>query len=87
MSTTSDFEYLKYMALNAAENSGKSNLKEAVFPTEIRPNALYRIVKKIGSLIASFFRLIANSIKETPAEYNARISRYHDEPRVRGLLR
>jgi len=86
MGPMSEFEYLKYSALNEADVSGEINLEGIKFPQEIHSCLISRLARKAGSLIVAFFRTFANSIKETPAEYNAKVARWREErPHVRGL--
>jgi hypothetical protein len=86
MGPMSDYEYFKHCVLNAQDASGEINLEGITFPQVVRPRRVRLFAKRCGERLGAFFRLIANSIKETPAEYNARVARRReDHPPVRGL--
>lgn len=86
MSTICDCEYFKHRARDGADASGEINLEGIRFLEEVRPSVLGQLAKRVGGLFVSFLRAVANSIRETPAEYNARVSRqYKDQPPVNGL--
>ena len=86
MSTTRDYGSMKYSVLSGMDASGEVNLEGIAFPKASRPSGIRRLARRLGRGIMALLRALAHAIRETPAEYNARMARnFRDQPPVRGL--